>query len=178
MEVQHSLPRQTNNLLDGGKEILSQNDCVSLHLCLLSSILYIVSFSYPLVFAITVIPNSVVRWVGFAQENSGSHTSHIPPPVSFAARAIFGLSGIANVILFVLTRPGLPLLGFRDNDPEISFPNDKHIARAFWSINTDPTSTTGQADPTPSESGDTNIIQLTGNMGIRLEHESPSKEAS
>ena len=129
-----------------------------------------------MVFAITVIPNSVVRWVGFAQENSGNHTSHIPPPVSFAARAIFGLSGIANVLLFVLTRPGLPLLGFRDNEPEDSFHNDKHIPRAFWSIDT--TGTTGQADPTASESGDTDIIQLAANMDIRLEHEIPTKEAS
>ena len=177
MEVQHSLPRQTNNLLDGGKEVLSQNDCVSLRLRLSSRIRYIVSFSYPLVFAITVIPNSVVRWVGFAQENSGNHTSHIPPPISFAARAIFGLSGIANVILFVLTRPGLPLLGFRDKDPEASF-HDKRIPYANWSIATDPTRTTGQQDPTASESGNTDIIELVDNMGIRLEHEIPTKEAS
>jgi hypothetical protein len=126
----------------------------------------IIRHSYPLVFAITIIPNTVVRWIGFMQENSDDNISRVPQSVSFIARAIFGLSGIANVLLFVVTRPGIPLLGF--NDPRDSVHDEKRTSLAFGPLNTDLTHIDVRPDPIASESGETGIIELVNNMGIRL----------
>jgi hypothetical protein len=70
---------------------------------------------YPLVYCITVLPASTIRWIGFMEELHGSKINHVPSAAELGGRFIFGLSGIANVVLFLTTRPTL-LLGPRPED--------------------------------------------------------------
>jgi len=59
--------------------------------------------AYPLVYTITVIPLSVVRWAsGF-----GKDTRRMPDIATFVAVFIYGLSGVLNVALLLSTRPDL-----------------------------------------------------------------------
>ncbi|KAF9526924.1 hypothetical protein CPB83DRAFT_908130 [Crepidotus variabilis] len=53
---------------------------------------------FPAVYIVTVLPNSISRWLYF---------SGTPPPAKFAlfANTVFALSGLANFILFLTTRP-------------------------------------------------------------------------
>lgn len=60
--------------------------------------------SYPLVFAVTTLPISVVRW----RSGFGS-TSRRMPTATFVVEFIYSLSGAVNVLLFLLTRPELLL---------------------------------------------------------------------
>jgi len=55
--------------------------------------------SYPAVYIICVFPNTLARWLSFSDAN--------PPPYQFTlfANAIYGLSGLFNLILFFFTRP-------------------------------------------------------------------------
>jgi hypothetical protein len=71
--------------------------------------------SYPLVYCITVLPASTIRWIGFMEELHGSKINRVPSAAELGGRFIFGLSGIANVVLFLTTRPTL-LLGPRPED--------------------------------------------------------------
>jgi hypothetical protein len=65
-------------------------------------------FSYPLSNAILLAPLSIIRWM----ENAGSN--FITSEESLAVGAVFGLSGLTNVLLFLLIRPNL-LLFRRDH---------------------------------------------------------------
>jgi hypothetical protein len=59
--------------------------------------------SYPVVYFIIVIPTSVVRWVsgfGIAQKS-------LPSAATLATECLFSLSGLANVLIFLFTRPDL-----------------------------------------------------------------------
>jgi hypothetical protein len=49
------------------------------------------------------------------QENRGDRKNHVPPAALIAVQVIHLLSGAANVVLFLLTRPNL-LLFSRDGD--------------------------------------------------------------
>jgi hypothetical protein len=51
----------------------------------------------------------LVRWIGFTQEGRGDHKSHVPPTLTIACVLLFALSGIANVLLLLFTRPQLLL---------------------------------------------------------------------
>ena len=63
--------------------------------------------SYPLVYSVIVLPLSVVRWItGF-----GTNAHQIPSVATFIVIFIYGLSGVLNAILFLLTRSELLLLG-------------------------------------------------------------------
>jgi hypothetical protein len=55
---------------------------------------------YPMIYIITVIPMTVVRWMAFTN-------SSVPFPATAFASVAFSSSGIFNVILFALTRPKL-----------------------------------------------------------------------
>jgi hypothetical protein len=68
-------------------------------------------FSYPLVYAILVAPLSVIRWIGFYQENTGNRTNRISPAATITAVTIFGLSGMLNVLLLFFTRGNTFLFG-------------------------------------------------------------------
>jgi hypothetical protein len=67
--------------------------------------------SYPFVYACLVLPLSVARWLGFVQENRGDRINHVPAEATIAVQVIYCLSGICNVLLFLLTRPNLLLFG-------------------------------------------------------------------
>jgi len=73
--------------------------------------------SYPLVYAAQILPLSAARWIGFVQENRGDRKNHVPPTAVIAVQVLHLMSGLANVLLFVYTRPNLLL--FKD-DGDIS----------------------------------------------------------
>jgi len=56
---------------------------------------------YPAVFIFCFLPNSLARWLYFENPNKP------PPPYQFTlfASSIYGLSGLFNLMLFLLTRP-------------------------------------------------------------------------
>ena len=58
-------------------------------------------YSYPAVFIFCFFPNTLSRWLYFTENPSD------PPPYQFTlfASSIYGLSGVFNLILFLLTRP-------------------------------------------------------------------------
>jgi len=68
--------------------------------------------AYPLVYAAQILPLSVARWIGFVQENHGDKKNHVPPTALIAVQVIHLMSGLANVLLFLYTRPNLLL--FKD----------------------------------------------------------------
>jgi hypothetical protein len=47
--------------------------------------------------------------MGFLQETHGDKKIHLPPGAVIAVAVIYNLSGITNIILFLLTRRGLLL---------------------------------------------------------------------
>jgi hypothetical protein len=59
--------------------------------------------AYPLVYSVIVLPLSIVRWIGFSQESRG--VNHISSAATISVISIYGLSGMFNVLLFLLTRP-------------------------------------------------------------------------
>lgn len=59
-----------------------------------------------MVYCVVVIPASVVRWIGFAQQAKYG-VIFVPAAAIFAVGAIFGLSGFLNVVLLFATKPGL-----------------------------------------------------------------------
>lgn len=65
---------------------------------------------YPVIYSILILPLSIVRWIGFAQE-SGGKESHISAAATMAVISIYGLSGACNVILLLITRPNSILFG-------------------------------------------------------------------
>ncbi|KII84202.1 hypothetical protein PLICRDRAFT_46572 [Plicaturopsis crispa FD-325 SS-3] len=64
--------------------------------------------AYPLVYCVAVLPLSVVRWIGFVNDNRISYQA------TFAVNFIFELSGLFDVLLFLYARPGLLLFSERD----------------------------------------------------------------
>lgn len=71
-------------------------------------------FSYPLVYCAIVLPLCVVRWVGFSREANGQQ---VPSAATLAVVTIYGLSGAANVVLFLSTRPHLLLFAKEPHAP-------------------------------------------------------------
>jgi len=65
---------------------------------------------YPFVYCISILPLSIVRWIGFIEER-GSGVNHVSPAAIFAVAAIYGLSGACNVVLLLTTRPDSVLFG-------------------------------------------------------------------
>ncbi|KAF8160646.1 hypothetical protein B0H34DRAFT_838433 [Crassisporium funariophilum] len=70
----------------------------------------LVMLAYPIVYCLTILPLSVVRWIGFVQERNGG-ISHISSTATLAVAAIYGLSGAFNVLLLLTTRPDSVLFG-------------------------------------------------------------------
>jgi len=63
-----------------------------------------VMLAYPVVYCISILPLSVVRWIGFIQER-GHRPNHVSSTATFAADTIYSLSGVFNVVLLLTTRP-------------------------------------------------------------------------
>jgi len=57
---------------------------------------------YPVAYSVIVLPVSVARWSQFTHHN-------VPSAVTFFTDPIFSLSGVINVILFLVLRPELLL---------------------------------------------------------------------
>lgn len=78
---------------------------------LLGSVLIIKTHDrYPIVYSLSIMPLSVVRWTVYVQEaHTGTH--QVPPAATFVAVSIFGLSGFFNVILLLTTRRTSGLFG-------------------------------------------------------------------
>jgi len=66
--------------------------------------------AYPIVYSVLILPLSVVRWIGFAQERGGRE-SHIGAAATLTVIAVYGLSGACNVFLLLYTRPNSILFG-------------------------------------------------------------------
>jgi len=64
----------------------------------------LISSRYPGVYCVSVLPLSIVRWIGFIQER-GHRPNHVPSTATLAVAAIYGLSGACNVVLLLTTRP-------------------------------------------------------------------------
>jgi len=63
---------------------------------------------YPLVYSVLVLPLSVARSLEFKREWDNK-PNNIPGAVTFTFASIYSLSGFANVVLFLSTRPDLLL---------------------------------------------------------------------
>ncbi|KAA1473968.1 hypothetical protein DENSPDRAFT_840507 [Dentipellis sp. KUC8613] len=59
--------------------------------------------AYPLSYSVLVLPLSIVRWLTF------STGGNVPSAATFVVITLYGLSGMVNVLLLVLTRPRLLL---------------------------------------------------------------------
>jgi len=70
----------------------------------------LVMLLYPIVYCISILPLSVVRWMSFDEEAKYG-TSNMPPAWTFAVMTVFSLSGVFNVILVLITKPNLGLFG-------------------------------------------------------------------
>jgi len=64
----------------------------------------LVMLAYPAVYCISILPLSVVRWIGFIQER-GNRPNRVPSTATFAVVALYSLSGACNVVLLLTTRP-------------------------------------------------------------------------
>lgn len=60
---------------------------------------------YPASYVLIVLPLTITRWIGFSNGNK------IAPFWTFFGVSIYGLSGIANVLLLTLTRPSILSFG-------------------------------------------------------------------
>jgi len=64
---------------------------------------------YPIVYAITILPNAVVRLIEFDQDRRGKLPSVAFSAVVLTSRFILALTGLSNVLLYLITRPNLLL---------------------------------------------------------------------
>lgn len=74
---------------------------------------------YPGIYCLITLPLSVVRWIGFVQEQRGL-VNTVPSAATLAVMAIFSLSGACNAILLLTTRPESGLFS-RFNYDDTSF---------------------------------------------------------
>ncbi|KAH8106400.1 hypothetical protein DFH11DRAFT_1272107 [Phellopilus nigrolimitatus] len=65
---------------------------------------------YPLCYIIIILPLSVTRWTSFLAHSSQQRTE-IPFALTAAVEALFKLGGLADVLLFAITRPNILLFG-------------------------------------------------------------------
>jgi len=70
--------------------------------------------SYAVMYAIMVLPMSVVRWIKFVLDHQGG-TSEVPVPATFTVVSLYHLIGVTNILLFFFTRKNV--LGFKGNRP-------------------------------------------------------------
>jgi len=86
---------------------------------------------YPTVYCILVLPLSIARWVAFDQEAKHGVYS-VLPAVTFAVATNFQLSGLLNVVLFLITRHGmfkfqLVLQSMASPQPVAAIPPPAHL---------------------------------------------------
>ena len=86
---------------------------------------------YPIVYSLSIMPLSIVRWTVYAQQ-AQTGLSQVAPVYTFIAVSIFGLSGFFNVILLLTTRRTSGLFGeliysAPSRTPIILFRNDREM---------------------------------------------------
>jgi hypothetical protein len=74
---------------------------------------------YPLAFCVLILPLSIARWIAFVSEYA-SKKSPVPSAPTIAFNALYNLTGLVDVILFLTTRRGLLLFegGNQDVNPD------------------------------------------------------------
>ncbi|KAF5385891.1 hypothetical protein D9615_002585 [Tricholomella constricta] len=83
----------------------------------------LVMLAYPIVYSVLIMPLSIVRWIGFVQERGDGVNTIGAAPVMLVI-GIYGLSGAANVVLLLTTRPNSVLFGHPvDYTPRVSRPS-------------------------------------------------------
>jgi hypothetical protein len=65
------------------------------------------------VYSIQVLPLSVVRWIGFSEQDRGKPIT-VPPSATLSVESLYALAGFMDVIVFFATRRGLLLFGDDD----------------------------------------------------------------
>ncbi|KAG5641950.1 hypothetical protein DXG03_003939 [Asterophora parasitica] len=86
--------------------------------------------AYPIVYCVIILPLSIVRWIGFVQERGGGENTIGAAP-TMTVLGIFGLSGAANVVLLLTTRPNSVLFGHTTNyAPRLSRPTGGSVSVA------------------------------------------------
>lgn len=82
----------------------------------------IIIFSYPAVYILCILPNTISRWLSFSGHN---------PSDKFVlfANTIFALSGLFNLVLFLWTRPAMVVgesnvIGEDGSATHIAIPSD------------------------------------------------------
>ncbi len=74
--------------------------------------IFVVTSRYPFVYAICVLPLSIVRFMTFVRELKGG-IDNLPAAATLVFSSIFQLSGFFNVLLLLTTRPDIGLFGRR-----------------------------------------------------------------
>lgn len=74
---------------------------------------------FPAVYIVCVIPNSLARWLYFTDR-------HPPPLLTLFANTIYDLSGLCNLILFLLTRPTAVVGSPKDKTTLPIYRRDEH----------------------------------------------------
>lgn len=83
---------------------------------------------YPASYCVIIIPLSASRWTSFISDRNHEHHA-TPFSVTAFSVALFDLSGLIDVILFISTRPGL--LFFEPGDP---FPSISRLRRLSQNV--------------------------------------------
>ncbi|KIY72530.1 hypothetical protein CYLTODRAFT_388656 [Cylindrobasidium torrendii FP15055 ss-10] len=72
-----------------------------------------VMLAYPIVYSISVLPLSIVRWINFSDKDALGNSD---AAVTMVVECIYRLSGFVNVILLLSTRPNSGLFGRYDDE--------------------------------------------------------------
>lgn len=92
---------------------------------------------YPALYTVLVTPLSISRWLGYAMQQENP-PRQLPFVVSMVSITVFGLSGLVNVALFMITRPKLLLFDRRPRDTitvrTFSFPAPRRPNGSMMSI--------------------------------------------
>lgn len=113
VEIQHSFCRQIGSSCNGQAAQGPCHGCVSLifaYSITKKSFVVTNPSRYPFVYAVSIIPLTIVRWIGFGQIIKHG-VKNVPAVWDFVVITLFGLSGFFNVILLLNTRPDSGLFG-------------------------------------------------------------------
>ncbi|KAG8963312.1 hypothetical protein FRC05_004786 [Tulasnella sp. 425] len=99
---------------------------------------------YPLSYTAVILPISIARWsTSFMEPDTNTPVNQLPITKTAVTTFIFGLSGLVNVLVFMLTRPHLLLFGPRRGmvgEPPRRLPSDNgpspHLSHAGTTLGT------------------------------------------
>ena len=105
-----SIPWPPDQIWDGGTPAGFYYGCVSPSLRQCRTKYLWRPLRYPFLYAICILPLSIVRWIAFVQEHNGG-TNNVPSAATLTVISLFQLSGLFNVILLITTKPNIGLFG-------------------------------------------------------------------